>query len=460
MRESSDIYATGVSSGNNSGNGMDVMESTKIRIIDSTFTNSQSGIYLGSSSSCNLFQTLTEWNQRGITLSNSNLNIISNSTSINNLNEGIYLYDSDANLIINSIMALNHDGIVLDWYSVSNQLVNDYIGCNQEDGIVMINYANTNTVEFSTIDDNLRYGIMLSTNVNMIHKCNITWNAEYGIFATGATNYIYNCNFLYNGGSNAIFNSSSIQAYDAGSNNIWYDSFDYGNYWLDWAENNNTNDLNPIDGVVDWPYQIDGAASKYDQYPLNEPWQDAGSDLPTAAHFNLHLVPGWNFVSIPLVGFQYDASALGLMSGDEVAGWNSSLQTYDQDYIVGLSPSSADFALNESTGYWIYANAYEDISLLMGNIPTSTQSRAIDVPSGGGWVAIGFSSYDARSASEIASLVTGANVLVVSKWDAATQEYIDYVVGFSDSAYDFVLSPGEACWIWVDGSGGVLTYTP
>ena len=96
-------------------------------------------------------------------------------------------------------------------------------------------------------------------------------NTNYGLFlSVGSYNLIYNNSFYYNHGSNKTYNASCVQATDYGLNNSWNSTTGYGNYWLDWAENNDTNDQND-DGIVDWPYKIDGGAKAQDEKPLKEP---------------------------------------------------------------------------------------------------------------------------------------------------------------------------------------------
>ncbi len=86
---------------------------------------------------------------------------------------------------------------------------------------------------------------------------------------SGSNNLIYLNYFYFNNGSENTYDSSHVQAYDGGTNNHWNTS-KYGNYWLDWAENNDTNDQNH-DGIVDWPYDIKGSAGAKDYYPLKNP---------------------------------------------------------------------------------------------------------------------------------------------------------------------------------------------
>lgn len=174
--------------------------------------------------------------------------------------------------------------------------------------------------------------------------------------------------------------------------------------------------------------------------------------------FGLSLVKGWNFLSIPTVGFNYTAGTLGLSTGDIVVSWNSTTQTYDRTFVVGVSPPFKDFAIADSTGYWIYATRDERI-MLNGSVPTTTQSREIAVPSSGGWVAVGFESLNVGM---YASAIPGmhsvpGSVTVVLSYDPVTGTYRSYVVGKPFT--DFMLTPGRAYWCWCTTSG-TLEYNP
>ena len=107
-----------------------------------------------------------------------------------------------------------------------------------------------------------------------IFSNNISANHEYGIYIySGITNVeIYNNTFYYNHGSGDTFDSSTLQAYDDGSNNIWYKD-GKGNYWHDLAGTYGDSDG---DGILDdngnpVSYPIDGSAGSKDLYPLAEP---------------------------------------------------------------------------------------------------------------------------------------------------------------------------------------------
>ncbi len=195
-------------------------------------------------------------------------------------------------------------------------------------------------------------------------------------------------------------------------------------------------------------------------------WQDdkAGtSDVYLAAGYipNLYDLPfvgGWNFFSLFIANSTYKASTLGLMKGDMVAQWNISRGVYDKLYVVGVSPPISDFAIRQSTGYWVYALAAETISL-NGTVPTSKQSKTLTGPTGGYWAAVGFVAFNStRRASDIPAMysVTGG-VTAVASYNPTTGKYSIYVVGLPST--DFKVVPGQAYWVWCVTSG-VLSYNP
>jgi hypothetical protein len=193
---------------------------------------------------------------------------------------------------------------------------------------------------------------------------------------------------------------------------------------------------------------------------VDDLWPASGHNVSSTAtatvEFTITLVVGWNFVSIPIVGHAYMASTLGLLDGDIVAGWNPATGFYDQNFIVGFP--LGDFAISESTGYWINAGTAETLQL-EGSVPASSQVRTITVPTGGGWVIVGFESLNtARHASDIPAMYSVVGGIdQVASYDTATGDYISYIVGFPLN--DFALVPGQAYWCLCTASG-VLTYEP
>jgi len=135
-----------------------------------------------------------------------------------------------------------------------------------------IAYSSYIIVRNSTFSYNKLSGIEIyfSSN-NLIYHNLLSHNSYYGLEITyGSYNVIYNNSFYYNHDSGDSYNSSCIQACDYGTNNYWNSSSGIGNYWHDWANNNDTNDQNH-DGIVDWSYRIDGSSGAKDFYPLKNP---------------------------------------------------------------------------------------------------------------------------------------------------------------------------------------------
>jgi len=176
-----------------------------------------------------------------------------------------------------------------------------------------------------------------------------------------------------------------------------------------------------------------------------------------AGLYDLSLEIGWNFVPVLSVGSGCRASTLGLMTGDIVTGWNSSIAAYDQNYIVGVSPARNDFAMGPNTGYWIYANVKETIHF-NGTIPTAKQHKQVTVPPGGGWATVGFDSLNStRRASDILNMYSGGNIQTVAGYDPLTGKYTNYINGTPRT--DFVLIVGQAYWCWCSANG-TLSYDP
>jgi hypothetical protein len=185
---------------------------------------------------------------------------------------------------------------------------------------------------------------------------------------------------------------------------------------------------------------------------------NVSSSATASIAFVLNLVPGWNFVSIPVVGGAYKASTLGLLPGDSVSGYNTMTGKYDKNYYVGVSPPLFDFAIAESTGYWIYVNVTETLSL-NGSVPTTPLTRTITVPAGGGWVTVGFESLNTtRHASDIPPMYSGGSITTVVTYIQATGKYSSWFAS-APMLNNFLLVPGQSYWVWCSASG-TLTYNP
>jgi len=176
--------------------------------------------------------------------------------------------------------------------------------------------------------------------------------------------------------------------------------------------------------------------------------------------FNLALAVGWNFISLPLSGFGYKASTLGLATGDMISSWNSTTQSYDHTYIKGISPPSANFTIAPSTGYWIWVAAAKTLHLY-GSVPTTVQSKSFNLPTTGGWIAAGFLGVNAvYHASDIATMYSGSGaVTLVAYYEPAGRYHVCIIA--VPGPNNFLLVPGLGYWVWITaGPGGTLSYMP
>jgi len=274
----------------NEGCGITLYNVTNGRLENNTYSDCWYAIYLRDSSNNTLYSNKMQ--NCGIFLDGSIDTFTTQHIATNNTvnNKPVYYYKnanmsnlavpSDAGeVILGNISYLIIENLNLSYGSIGIEIgyshhitVRNCICSNNNRYGIYLVYSNNNALINNTCINN-EYGIYLydSDNNNIIHSL-LTHNTNYAIYIDRycSNNFIYNNSFYYNHGSGDTFNSSLIQAYDGGSNNWWNSSSGYGNYWHDWANNNNSNDLNG-DGIVDWPYPIDGSAGAKDYYPLANP---------------------------------------------------------------------------------------------------------------------------------------------------------------------------------------------
>ena len=191
--------------------------------------------------------------------SSSNVKIINN--TIYNTSRGLYMGGGKYNLVrYNNISHSSSYGIYL--HSVSNSLI-ELNNVSFTHG----KYSPSTGIYFEGAGEVEKYYTVI--------RANTLWNN------TGPGIYVYHCGgikiydnfFYYNRGSNDTYNHTHIQAkVDEARYTTWYSEGGYGNYWYDWANNNDSNDQNN-DGIVDWKYWLEKDVLGYvsDPYPLKYP---------------------------------------------------------------------------------------------------------------------------------------------------------------------------------------------
>jgi hypothetical protein len=189
------------------------------------------------------------------------------------------------------------------------------------------------------------------------------------------------------------------------------------------------------------------------------PGHNVSSSATASIAFSLQLVAGWNFISLPLAGYGYKASTLGLATGDMISQWNSTRQSFDRAYIEGISPPTADFAIESGVGYWVWVSTAKTLHIC-GSVPTTVQSREFTVPPGGGWIIVGFLGVTAvHHASDIRGMWNGTGtIMLVARFDPTTMHYLVWIAAVP-TVNNFLLVPGVGYWCWVTSSG-TLSYMP
>ena len=181
----------------------------------------------------------------------------------------------------------------------------------------------------------------------------------------------------------------------------------------------------------------------------------AAASAHVLAKCTLNIEAGWNLVTVPMVDHGYKASTIGLMTGDVVAGYNPTTMTYDQYFIVDIYPSIYDFDLEPNYGYWVFTTTAQTLDLV-GDLPTTVQSREIVMPSGGGWALVGVpTTAGPLYASDVIDMYSGT-AMVVAAYNTLTGTYQTHYAG---TPTDFELTPGDGLWLFATDSGW-LTYEP
>jgi len=186
-----------------------------------------------SSNTCsNNYNSIDDVNKQGNGISTrySNNAIIEDNTC-ENCGTGISSFRSNNTDILRNTCDDNNEGIMIysqDCLLEDNNLNHNFVG-------IMI--MGSQTLEVT--------GISVISNT-------VTSSMVYGIeFYSYTTNNVIHHNVFQD---NALGGTS--QAYDVGTNNIWYDtSTNQGNYWSDWSGSGS--------------YSIDGSAGSEDPYPLS-----------------------------------------------------------------------------------------------------------------------------------------------------------------------------------------------
>jgi len=276
---------------NNSGDGLFMMNSTSIVIENSSFNGNNEGMCMYFSRNITIKDNVLRSNALGMDLDGISYSKIVNNTCENSDDDGIAMFYSDNNTIADNVLNGNEwDAIEMD--SSSNNTIQNNVGNHSLVNGLGMSASNNNRI-LNNIWGHNEKGVFMNASCGNILMGNLVANNGDGVYldADSRENLIYNNSFYYNHNSGDRFSISTIQAYDASGANFWNTSTE-GNYWLDWANNNDTNDKNN-DGIVDWPYALGGGKVK-DYYPL----KNATRLLMPTAPTNLHAYVTSSYVNL------------------------------------------------------------------------------------------------------------------------------------------------------------------
>jgi len=284
-------------------------DTTKHFVIQNCFlkTDTNIGIYLGKYHDIAdgtvkiLNNIIISENNIGIEMNGGKNSLISGNT-FTCYGEGIMIYGPADFSIISNNDFYNADETGITIENSANITIIKNVNIGGWRGISLNNVADSivthNNCSDIDIGINLDTGDNLTlTNNRIINSSNtgiIIVNCDNSIFTNNLIQDSTNYAFRINSGANNILhhnafidnNEGGVQAYDSGSNNVWFESASLeGNYWSDW---------------VSGSYSIDGTASSVDPYPL--------SSIPEIPEFSNILLIVFLFASvliIPVVNLVY-----------------------------------------------------------------------------------------------------------------------------------------------------------
>jgi len=129
-------------------------------------------------------------------------------------------------------------------------------------------------------------------------------------------------------------------------------------------------------------------------------------------------------------------------NGQAVTMLDSDEKKY-KSYVAGFS-LERDFPVVSGVGYFVYVTA-DTAFTLTGTFESRPSTDLVS-----GWNFVGYSSLKPVMASEMLEMVEGSYGLALTYYDTDADKYVSYVAGFS-SERDFLVTPGNAYYIWVDG---------
>jgi hypothetical protein len=171
---------------------------------------------------------------------------------------------------------------------------------------------------------------------------------------------------------------------------------------------------------------------------------EAGEFTVETVNHSFELYEGWNLITIPVEN-EYTASSLGEnISNCEIVAYNDALNQSFQSFLIGISPPSSDFAIEDGVGYFVYVNSSTSFSVT--GIPLSTVS--VDLYEY--WNPIGWFRETATNASTLGNSIS--NCTIVYKYNVSSGSFDSFLMGISPPASDFPVTRGMGVYVYLNAS--------
>ncbi len=166
--------------------------------------------------------------------------------------------------------------------------------------------------------------------------------------------------------------------------------------------------------------------------------------VPQTTH-TCSIYQGWNLITVSMEN-DYTASSLGQnISGCTIVAYYNATSGMFESFLVGVSPPSADFVIEDGVGYFVYMAT----DTFYGGVDIPISNVSVDLSAG--WNTLGWCNTTATSASGLGTAIN--NCTIVAYWNASSSTFQSYLVGISPPSVDFHIERGMGVFVYVTKPG-------
>ena len=161
--------------------------------------------------------------------------------------------------------------------------------------------------------------------------------------------------------------------------------------------------------------------------------------IPTSTLIDLNA--NWTLMSLPILNTTLMASDLGKVGARRVAAYNNITNSYDLS-VIGYG--STDMQVLPDEAYFV-DSASSTSFVLYGTI-----EGPHDVTLYPGWNAVGWRNLTTVKASDLGNRLS--DIQRICRYNASTESYNTYVIGYSSGDADFNVRPGEGYFVYLNST--------